>query len=57
MNLFIIGIAWSQTDHENVLVSARTIGDANEKVKKAYPGIHHITSTRLINHMLLGDKK
>lgn len=54
MELYIVGIAWSQTDHENVLVSAKNRNDAEAKVKKTFPGIHHTKGATLINHMILG---
>jgi len=54
MNKYIVSVAWSQTDHENVLVDAETSDEAEQKVKKALPMIHHITGCRIIHHMVIG---
>jgi len=41
-NLFSVDIAWSQTDHETVLVTANSKKDAEKIVKEKLPGINHI---------------
>lgn len=52
MAKFIVSIAWSQTDHENVLVEAPIRDVAEKKVKDAFPGIHHVTGVREVHYIL-----
>ena len=52
MKQFVVSIAWSQTDHENVLVTAENKEDANEKVLINFSGIHHITGCKEIHHVI-----
>jgi hypothetical protein len=54
MKKFVVSIAWSQTDHGNVLVDAETREEAEKKVTDAFPGIHHVTGCREIDHMIIG---
>jgi len=49
---FAVSVAWSQTDHETVLVSASDKKDAERIVKEKLEGIHHITGTLLITKEL-----
>jgi len=53
MKKFLVRIAWSQTDHENVLVDAEEAIDAEIKVQKAFPGIHHILGVSEIHHWII----
>jgi len=48
-DLFVVAVAWSQTDHEKVLVSANSREEAEEIVKETLSGIHHITGTSEIH--------
>ncbi len=54
MKQFVVSVAWSQTDHENVLVIASDLNEAETKVKETLPGIHHITGTREIHYITRG---
>lgn len=43
MKTFAVSIAWSQTEHETVLVTAKDRKDAEKVTKQKLPGIHHVT--------------
>lgn len=52
MKQFVVGIAWSQTDHENVLVTAKNKDEAMDKVMKLFKGAHHSTGCKEIHHVI-----
>lgn len=55
MTPFIVGIAWSQTDHENVFVTAKDRADAEQQVLIRFPGINHITGCQEVHHIIRGN--
>ena len=53
-NLWVVKIAWSQTDHENVLLNATSRDQAELKAMQQFGGAHHVVSVSKINHDCTG---
>lgn len=49
---FVVRVAWSQTDHENVLVDATNKDEAEQKVKDGFIGLGQILGTHEIHYII-----
>ena len=50
LNLWVVTIAWSQSDHEKVLLNATSEKEAELKAKKQFPEMQMLIGASKIHH-------